>query len=469
MTTPTATPAIDTASLAAFAHGTRLDDAPADVVRLARLLLLDSVGVLVGGLHYPPVQALVRSLAAPEPHGASDAPFARLAGLGTAATWLDADSGGSFHPQGHRIPPVPTAHPAPHCLPVLLHAAANGVPDRRLTEVFLLACEVGMRFGVGTSLRPGMHPHGIHGPVAAALAASLLAGLSPAVTAEALLLGASVPIAATLAVPMQGATVRNVWTGLGAYYGAAAAGRAGDGTRGDAELVTRLLDAAVCTDLDRDELTGGLGHRWRITDSYLKPYACARWIHPALDAWRAAVADVPHATQARGGIDEIVVDTFAFAASLDAVDVTSDMHARFSLPTCLAALALEEDLVAPTFLPDRLARPELRALAARVRLRESPAHSAALPRERPATLTVRWHDGSSATAEVRGARGNPDDPLSADEIERKFRLDVADLLTDTTTDAVVTALLHPDEGDTGDGSTTAIGRLTNEVLARLGC
>lgn len=456
---------IDARALAVFAHGTRLEDAPADVVRLARLLLLDSVGVLVGGLQYPPVQEFVRSLRTVEPSGPRGAPFARLVGLGTAATWLDADSGGSFHPGGHRLPPVPTAHPAPHCIPVLLHAAtAAEVPDRRLTEVFLLACEVGMRFGVGTSLRPGLHPHGIHGPVAAALAASLVAGLTPAATAEALLLGASVPMAATLAVPMRGGTVRNVWTGLGAYYGAAAAGRAADGARGSADLVTRLLDSAVCTDLDADELTGGLGERWRLADSYLKPYACARWIHPALDAWRAAVADVPDPARARGGVAEIAVETFAFAVSLDAVDVGSDLHARFSLPVCLAALALDGDLVAGTFLPDRLARPEVRELAARVRPAERADFSAALPRERPATVTVRWRDGSSATAGVRNARGNPDDPLGADEVERKFRRNVAGLLSEATADAAVAALLQPTVADT-----TALGRLASEVLADLGC
>lgn len=467
---PIAENTIDTAAIADFAHRTRLGDVPPDVVRLAGLLLLDSVGVLVGGLHYPPVQAMIRDVRAGEPAGPRDVPFARIAGLGTAATWLDADSGGSFHPQGHRLPPVPTAHPAPHCLPVLLHAAAaEELPDRRLTEVFLLAGEVGMRFGVGTSLRPGLHPHGIHGPVAAALAASLLGDLSPAVTAEAMLLAASVPMAATLAVPMHGGTVRNVWTGLGAYYGAAAACRAADGTRGSVALVTDLLDAAVCTDLSAEELTGGLGERWRFADSYLKPYACARWIHPALDAWRVATAGVARPTEVRGGLAEIAVDTFAFAASLDAVDVGSDMHARFSLPTCLAALAVDGELVARTFLPDQLARPEVRDLAARVEMRERPEYSAALPRERPTAVTVRWRDGSSSTGEVRNARGNPDDPMTEEEIERKFRLNVAGLVADDTADAVVSALLHPADRGGADRDSAALGRLAGEIVDRLGC
>jgi 2-methylcitrate dehydratase PrpD len=382
--------------------------------------------------------------------------------LGTASTWLDADSGGSFHPQGHRLPPVPTAHPAPHSLPILLHAAAaEELPDDRLLEVFLLANEVGMRFGAGTSLRPGLHPHGIHGPVAAAVAASLLRGLDPNTTSEAILLAASVPLAATLAVPMRGGTVRNVWTGLGAYYGAAAAGRAADGATGTGSVVTDLLDSAVCTELSPEELTGALGSRWRLSDSYIKPYACARWIHPALDAWRSAVAGVPDPAHANGGLDAIEVDTFAFAASLTDTEIRSDMHARFSLPISLATLARDGDLVAGSFLPDSLGRDQIRTLARLVRIRENAEFSAALPHERPTAVTVRWRDKSSSSAQVRNARGNPDDPLSEQEVEHKFRRNVAEVLDDEITGAVVASLLHAD-GARGD----TLKLTANEILRR---
>ncbi|MEV4622534.1 MmgE/PrpD family protein [Asanoa sp. NPDC049573] len=436
---------IDTARIGAFAHAATLDDAPDAVVGFTRLLLLDTLGALLGGLRYPAVQAFgdsLRSAASP------DLPFGRLVTLGAAATWLDADSGGSFHPQGHRLPPVPTAHPAPHSLPVLLHAAAGGIDDRRLLEIFLIANEIGMRFGAGTTLRPGLHPHGIHGPIAAAVAAALLHDLSPATTATAVELAGSVPLAATLAVPMHGGTVRNLWTGLGAYYGAAAAGRAADGAVGSAALLTGLLDGVVCTDLSTSELNGGLGTRWRLADSYLKPYACARWVHPTLDAFRAAVADVPDPAHDRGGLAAIEVDTFAFAASLAATEATSDMQARFSVPVSLATLALDGELAAGGFLPERLARPEVRALAALVRLREEPAYSAALPRERPARVTVRWRDGSSASQSVRNARGNPDDPITADEVATKFRRNAEGVLTAATIDAVVAGLLGGGTGDT---------------------
>ncbi|MFI7426661.1 MmgE/PrpD family protein [Micromonospora sp. NPDC049836] len=445
---------IDTARIAAFAHHSSLDDAPAEVVGFTRALLLDTLGALLGGLRYPAVRALGETL---RPAAAGDLPFGRLLTLGAAATWLDADSGGSFHPQGHRLPPVPTAHPAPHSLPVLLHAAASGIDDRRLLEIFLIANEIGMRFGVGTTLRPGLHPHGIHGPIAAAVAAALWYDLSPAATATAVELAGSVLMAATLAVPMNGGTVRNLWTGLGAYHGAAAARRAADGVTGSPALLGELLDGLVCTDLSTVDLTAGLGTRWRLADSYLKPYACARWVHPALDAFRAAVAGVPDPVRDRGGLAAIEVDTFAFAASLSAVEVSSDLHARFSVPVSLATLALDGELAAAGFLPDRLARPEVGALAALVELREEPAFTAALPGERPTRVTVRWRDGGAASATVRNARGNPDDPLSPAEVAAKFRRNAADVLTPATVEAVVTGVLDGAGGDT-------LARVAAEVL-----
>jgi 2-methylcitrate dehydratase PrpD len=435
----------DVAAIGRFAAGTRLDDVPDDVVAFARLLLVDTLGALLGGLRYPPVRELARAVTdGPEPGAV---PFGTLLTLGTASTWLDADSGGSFHPQGHRLPPVPTAHPAPHSLPVLLHAAAStGMSDRRLLEVFVVANEVGLRSGTASSLRPGLHPHGVHGPAAAAIAGVLARDGGPGELARAFLLGSSLPFAATLAVPMHGGTVRNVWTGLGSWYGALAAELARDPADDGARTYTALFDSAVCTDLSVEQLVGELGNRWELLNSYLKPYACARWIHPALDAVLAATSR----DEVRGAdVLGVEVDTFAFAASLDAVDIGSDMHARFSLPYSVAALLTDGVLDAGSFLPDQLARAPVAELARRVTVREDPRFSAALPTERPARVVVRTADGRTLSAEVRNARGNPDTPLSREEVASKFRRNAGDLLERPVTEGVLDALLDPGSRETG--------------------
>lgn len=440
-------------AIGAFAVDTRWAAVPAQVSAFSRLLLLDTLGALLGGLRYPPVQQLAGRLAAAEPPG-PPVSFARLVTLGTAATWLDADSGGSFHPQGHRLPPVPTAHPAPHVLPVLLDAAARGrIDDARLTEVFLVATEIGLRLSVASSLRPGLHPHGVHGPGSAAIAAALLQGADPVATGAAFLVGSATPMAATLRVPMDGGTVRNVWTGLGTYLGALAGHGARDLGRVPADTVTALYDGAVATDLDADAVVAGLGQRWEVLNSYLKPYACARWIHPTLDALSEAVAA---AQLTVADVEAVEVETFAYAASLDAVEIGSDLQARFSLPWCVAAVLTDGHLDAAGFLPAGLARPELQRLATRVHLREVPEFTAALPRERPARVTVRSRDGRTSTAQVRNARGNPDAALTAEEVERKFRANVGDLLPAALVEQVLAGALRPVTSGTFD--LTAVAR-----------
>jgi 2-methylcitrate dehydratase PrpD len=441
-----------------FAAGTHLGDVPDEVVGFARLLLVDTLGALLGGLRYPPVQELARTVTDGPEAGA--VPFGTLLTLGTAATWLDADSGGSFHPQGHRLPPVPTAHPAPHSLPVLLHAAAStGMSDRRLLEIFVVANEVGLRSGTASSLRPGMHPHGVHGPAAAALAGVLARGGTAAELGRAFLLASSLPLAATLAVPMHGGTVRNVWTGLGAYYGALAAELARTGMDAGPATYSALFDSAVCTDLSVQQLVGDLGSRWELVNSYLKPYACARWIHPALDAVLAAT---PASGLRNEDVLGVEVHTFAFAASLDAADVRSDMHARFSLPYCVATMLTDGVLDAGSFLPEQLSRASVADLAHRVTVHEDPRYTAALPVERPTRVVVRTRDGRAMAAEVHNARGNPTTPLPLAEVESKFRRNVGDLLEPALVDGVVTALLDPEGGDTD-----SLAVLSRSLLTRL--
>ncbi len=471
MTATTAPTAIRDA-VAAFAATTRFDEMPAAVQGFGRLLFVDTLGALLGGLRYPPVRRLARSLGRSEPAGASSS-FARLMTLGTAATWLDSDSGGSFHPQGHRLPPVPTAHPAPHILPALLDAAAeHDLDDASLLEVFVIAAEVGMRSGVASSLRVGLHPHGVHGPGAAALATALLRGLPDERLGDAYLLGSCLPLAATLDVPVRGGTVRNAWTGLGSYYGAVATDLVEAGARCDDTPYRRLFDGAVCTDLDDDLAIGDFGRRWTILDSYLKPYACARWIHPALDAVGLAWADAyGEPLDGSGGIDPVTVDriavqTFAFAASLSVTTVTTDMRARFSLPYALAAFVTDGVLDAGTFLPDGLARPAVADLARRVDLVEDPAMTAALPRERPAAVTVHLRDGRRGSGHVRTARGNPDHPLTSAQVAAKFRGNVGDLVAaDLVSDALTALLSEAPEHEPATGH--AVARLARVVLDEL--
>jgi 2-methylcitrate dehydratase PrpD len=205
-----------------------------------------------------------------------------------------------------------------------------------------------------------------------------------------------------------------------------------DGVSADVVRHTRLLLL--------DTLGEGLGFRWEITNSYFKPYPCARWIHPALDALSRVLAEVPRPADT---IAELSVETFAFVASLDDPDPSFDLHARFSGPYCAAALAYDGLLDAGSF-PAREAGAR-GGTGARPR---RPAHRGGGAHDGPAApgptrVTLRRANGRRASAEVANARGNPDTPLSEAEIVHKFRRNAGDRVTPDVADGAVASLLSP--------------------------
>ena len=63
------------------------------------------------------------------------------------------------------------------------------------------------------------------------------------------------------------------------------------------------------------------------------------------------------------------------------------------------------------------------------------------------------------SATVGNARGNPDNPMTTDEVATKFRRNAEDVLTPATADAVVASLLDGATGNTPHA-------VANEVLGQ---
>ena len=389
--------------------------------------------------------------------------FARLMTLGTAATWLDADSGGSFHPQGHRLPPVPTAHPAPHILPALLDAAAeHDLDDAALLEVFLVAAEVGMRSGVASSLRVGLHPHGVHGPGAAALATALLGRPASRALGDAYLLGSCLPLAATLDVPVRGGTVRNAWTGLGSYYGAVATDlvEAGARCRPPYRRSSTARSAPTSTTTWPSATSVGGGRSSTATSSRMPVPAGSTRL-----STRSGPGRRRRPARRHGWDDPAEIEGRHFCLrSLAVRDDRDDGHAG----PLLAALrpgrlrhrrrARRRHLPAGRPRTSRRRRPgpagrPRRGPAIHRRPAEGTAHAGGSPRDGRERRCRRG---------VEGPRESGLGALTRGGIEHKFRRNVGDLLEPSVTDDVLAALLDP-----GDGETDSLAVLARRVLALL--
>ncbi len=188
----------------------------------------------------------------------------------------------------------------------------------------------------------------------------------------------------------------------------------------------------------RQAITDGFGEEWAIFRTYFKPYACCRWLHAALDAWQGLVGQ----GLSPGEVDRVDVFTFNRAINLNNhPDPATLEQAQFSLPFCLAAVALEGPQALLPMSIDLLGRPHLAAFARKVRLHHDPALEAEFPALAGARLEVETTMGAFCK-EVRHPRGDPANPLSAGELTAKFHSLAGTLSQRVKAEAVVAAVLE---------------------------
>ena len=135
-----------------FISATELTDIPAAAVDRAKLVILDSVGAIVGGMAEPDMQRLI---AMPQPDGQAripgtgqktDCPTAAFL-TGMAGTVLEMDEGSQFA----------RGHPGMHVLPALLaETAAHPCSGVEFLRALIIGYEVAARAGIGTKLRMSM-------------------------------------------------------------------------------------------------------------------------------------------------------------------------------------------------------------------------------------------------------------------------------------------------------------------------
>ena len=201
-------------------------------------------------------------------------------------------------------------------------------------------------------------------------------------------------------------------SGWGAHAGVSAALLAADGFTGAPALTIERDDAAPFY-ID-------LGTRWRISDQYFKAYPVCRWAQPAIEA--ALDLKRKHGFEA-DGVAEIAIGSFREAVALGsqcAMPSTTE-EAQYSLAFPVAAALVfgkvgADEVDAPGLGDVRVAR-----LVAATSATEDAEFSDRFPRERWARVRITLNDGRTLLSDATRDRGNPDNPLSLDELRAKYR------------------------------------------------
>src|SRR5213594_645296 len=403
--------------LAHFITGTPWEAIPKSVREHAKLVVLDTVGVILAGSIQPEVAGVRARLTATGGHGATIlAPGAPTSDPRTAA-FLNGLAGRSIELcEGHRYV---SCQGAVQALPTAL-ACGEWLQrsGRETLSGLIFGYEVAARIGAGLTARPLAHQNGQAPLLGAVGAGARVRGLNGDQASLALRLGAILILTPSYTNAVAGATALNVAGGMSGFAGTLAPELALAGIAAQPNAIEEAFGQLVGDGFRPEALTEELGQRWEIARNYFRLRACCNPIYTALDALEDILAEL---RPDPAGIERIDVATYRFAANMREPDPPNYFAAKYSLPHAAAALALRGHAGYHAFIDEVVRDPAIAAFRRRVRVHEDPALSASVPRLKPARVTVTFTDGRQVTRLRESARGDYQDPYGEGELRAKFR------------------------------------------------
>lgn len=407
--------------LADFIGKTTYETLPPDVHEMTKLCFLDWLGAAVAGTGALPTEIVIDLVG--ELGGKEEATLIPTGGR-TSSLWAALVNGAAAHvvemDDVHR---TGLLHPGATVIPAALALAEReGSSGRDLLAAIALGYEVAIRVGqaLGTSHYEKWHTTGTAGTFGAAVASGKLLVLD----AEQLVwtLGSAGSQAAGVwEFLADGAMSKQLHVGKAAMNGALAALLAQRGFT----AAERILDGekgflkATSRDVRLERLTDGLGDRWEMLGTSFKPYAACRHIHSAIDA----------ALQALRGrqlppreVERMTVRLYSAALDLcERVEVTSPYAAKFNIPFCVATAVRYGKVGPEAFTEERLEERDIKELVRRVVLKRDEELDEGYPARWPAIVEIVTRDGRREEVRVDTPKGDPENPMSREDLAAKFR------------------------------------------------
>lgn len=271
--------------------------------------------------------------------------------------------------------------------------------------------------------RAGFHPVGVIGALGAAAGASVALGLDRDRLTAAFGIAASMS-SGIIEYLTDGAWTKRLHPGWAAQSGLKAALIA----RTEFFAPRTVFDGshnffrtfAPTAEPDYSHLTDGLGTEWYMKKIVFKPYACGTMIHPYIDCARRLGRDGVQADN----IENILCDTGEglvhrlwepLAAKRRP---PSGYAAKFSMPFCMALGFFEDDAGLAQFDDAKMCEPHLLNFAEKISYRIDSEN--AYPRNYSGHLKVTLKSGEVLNYDQPHMRGGMHEPLTHDEIIRKF-------------------------------------------------
>jgi len=436
--------------MARFALSLRYEAIPKPVTEIAKRFLLDSLGCALAAVRLKDIQAaynFVEQLGGKKQ--ASIIWYGDKTNLSNAALMNSLlIRANDYNDVYWRQDP---SHPSDIIPAALTPAEFRGATGKELLTAIVIAYELEMR--LCRAAEPGVREVGWHHATLTQFVSPLVAGRILGLSEDQMV--SAVGIAGSSHFTLGGVVaghltnMKNAADPLAVEAGVRAAMLARAGYSGPPEVFEGkegLFEVLSNVKWNRDVLADGLGEEFLTTTCGLKAFPTEALTHQPITATLELMQESKIDSRE---IIEVLVETTKRGA--DILSDASKYHpatketADHSLPYCIAVAIAKGNVLPSAFEEKALQDESVLELLPRIKVVANPQIDAIFPSVKRAIVTITTKDGRAASKQEDSAKGEPERPLSDDELIAKFHNNAKFALTKRRREELIKATLALDQ------------------------
>jgi 2-methylcitrate dehydratase PrpD len=437
-----------TRTLVFFSHALNSKDLGTEVIERTKYLLLDYLGVAIAGSLTESSQPIYQMLS----RSASGGPctvigmvsrtspeFAALAN-GAAAHSVELDDthqAGSIHPgvvMFSTAIALSELHPEIDCSQFVAAVVAG----------YEVAARLAMALQPKFHYELGFHPTSTCGVFGAAVTAAKLLRLTEEQMLSAVGIAGSMA-AGSLEFLAEGTWTKRLHPGLAAQNGILAAKLAAEGFRGPATILEGRdgILWAYSRKARPELVTQNLGQDFEILRTSIKPHACCRYMQAPIDGLIALASEHEIYPEQVERIEVAVLEAgwpLVCEPPKRKYSPANIVDAQFSMPYGAAVALTDRAAGLDQFTGESFNSSQIKRLMGKVVLQKDMRIEKDFPAEWPALVSVHLTNGAHFEKYVRFPKGDPENPLTWQELSAKFHSLGARVLPTAVCDQIVSSV-----------------------------
>jgi len=404
----------------------RYDDLPEEAQKKAANLILDLLGSIIGSKEIESSRiAAELALELGGPQESTVIGYDRKVAAPHAA-FANAIQGYAFDfTDDHN---ESNSHLSAATVPVSLALGEKlGTSGKEVVEAVALGNEIVSRLGaafLGKTYYQGFHPTSTCGTFGATVSAAKLLKLDVEQTVNSLGIAGS-QVGGLMAWNTSGSYTKRLQAGHPAMVGIISALMAQKGFDGPPAIIEGedgfLQAYSYNREYDTSWITAGLGEKWAFANTSIKVYPCCRYSAGHLDAC-LDIVNKYHPDPER--IEHVLVRSSDYTIRLLArprkMDPQNVVDTQFSMPWQAAIALIDGRIGVDTFVEENVHRPDVRRLMERVEWAVDEEFERRYPEHYSCAVTVTMADGTEYTSEITDPKGDWRNPVTQQELEKKF-------------------------------------------------